>query len=208
MTHRLLACCTGLILATACSPNVSRHTMPTRASDAHATTTKPVTTNDTAVSSSGSQHPPRCDSPHLRLTFDRQLQGVMNQTGAFFKLTNTSSISCSMLGYPGFQPSDAAGHPIPINDTRGSSYVISDPGPHLLVLQPGASAYFGVGWADYDVVRATSAGCATAAAVASVPPDDLTALTTPATLTHLCGTPPAVIVTAVAFAGAFAPSSP
>jgi Protein of unknown function (DUF4232) len=147
-----------------------------------------------------------CRTDQLRLSLDKMLQGLASQTGAFFQLQNASQTSCSLYGYPGFQALNVSSSVEAIDVSRGDSYQINDPGPHVVPLSPGQSAYFGVGWGDYDAVKDTAKGCINAARVVSVPPNTFSALYTDATLTSICpegGGTPRVTITAVAPKSAF-----
>lgn len=98
-----------------------------------------------------------------------------------------------------------------VNASRGASYQINDPGPHLVLLSPGESAYFGVGWGDFDVVKQTTQGCIDTARIASVPPNTFSALYTDAALRSICpegGGIPRVTITALAPKSAFTIASP
>ena len=152
-----------------------------------------------------------CRTDQLRLSLDKMLQGLASQTGAFFQLQNASRPSCSLYGYPGFQALNVSGSVEAIGVARGGSYQINDPGPHIVPLSPGQSAYFGVGWGDYDAVKDTTKGCINTAHVVSVPPNTYSALSTDATLTSICpegGGTAKVIITAVAPKSAFTIASP
>jgi hypothetical protein len=135
----------------------------------------------------------------------------MQQAGAFFLFKNISSSACTLYGYPGFEAMDPFGAVEATEVSRGGSYEINDPGPHTVVLPPRQVAYFGVGWGDFDMVNGTSQGCIDVARVASVPPNQYTALYTTATLNSICpegGGTPKVEVTAVALKSAFTIASP
>jgi hypothetical protein len=152
-----------------------------------------------------------CRSDQLRLTLDRALPGASNQAAAYFQLMNVSGTTCTLDGYPGFAIVDASGSVEDVTVTQGSSYEIDDPGPHVVTLAPGQAAYFGVGWAVFDMVDSTSQGCVDTFEVASVPPHASSALRTTAGLHDICpegGGLPKVTVTAVAPKSAFTVSSP
>ncbi len=153
----------------------------------------------------------RCRVDQLRLSLDRTLQGLSQQTGAFFELSNVSRTPCALYGYPGFEAISASGSVEQVADSRGGSYQINDPGPHRVSLSPGQSAYFGVGWGDFDVIKDTTEGCIDTARIASVPPDLFSALSTVADLSRICpegGGIPRVTITAVAPKSAFTIASP
>ncbi len=152
-----------------------------------------------------------CRANQLRLSLDKTLRGLASQAGAFFRLANISGTACSIFGYPGFQALGMSGSVETIGVSYGASYQINDPGPHNVPLSPGQSAYFGVGWGDYDAVRDTTHGCINTTRVVSDPPNTNSALSTSATLTSICpegGGSPKVTLTAVAPKGAFDIASP
>ncbi len=122
------------------------------------------------------QHVTTCRVDQLRLRLDRVLQPTMQQDSAFFRIRNTSLATCTLDGYPGFQPYESAGRAIPISLRRSSTYEVIDPGPHLVALTPGRSVYFAVGWADLSQPGGSSAGCRDATHVRSIPPNDRRAL--------------------------------
>jgi hypothetical protein len=144
-----------------------------------------------------------CTASQLILTLDRVVPGLMQQPGAFFRLTNASNVACSLTGYPTLQPISASGQVIGAAVREGDSYQISDPGPHDVVLAPDTSAFFGFGWGAVTPPDGTTVGCVHTVDVKSVPPGSEVALEAPAALPSVCpgGSPS---VTAVALAPAFA----
>lgn len=175
-----------------------------------ATTAIMTPTTTSTASTAPNPSATACRSNQLQLRFDKQLGSASNQTGAFFQLRNTSDSECTLDGYPGFEAFDADGAAEDITASRGSSYLVSDPGPHLVSLSPDQAAYFGVGWAEFDVVDATPKACIDTASIASVPPNSSAALTTKATLSRICpegSRPPTVFTTAVALMGAWSNAS-
>jgi hypothetical protein len=135
----------------------------------------------------------------------------MQQPGAFFRFTNTSAASCMLDGYPTLQPLTASGQLIGDAVRNGGTYQIGDPGPQLVVLAPGSSAYFGYGWSDVTQPEGSTAGCSNTTEVTSLPPGSQSALGAPAQLPSVCpGGYPSVTAVAVesAFAAIGSPARP
>jgi hypothetical protein len=143
-----------------------------------------------------------CQASQLQLAVDRANAAAMQQPSAFLSLTNTSSTSCTLSGYPSFQPYTSSGQKLPVTVVQGKSYEIQDPGPQLITLAPGTAAYFGVGWSNANMKEGgTTAGCLEAASAQAVAPGDAESLTVGSFSALICpaGTATASIsVTAVA----------
>jgi hypothetical protein len=84
-----------------------------------------------------------------------------------FVLANATQTPCSVDGYPGMAFLDASGAVVRGTVERGDSYLFTDPGPSLVVLQPGDAASYSLGWSE-----ANGATCATSTKVQVTPPDD------------------------------------
>jgi hypothetical protein len=145
-----------------------------------------------------------CTSADLHLALTRELQSVMQQPAAFFSLTNTSATACTIEGYPTLGIFDASGSLIPALVQYGSAYQINDPGSRRVVVQPGASVYFGFGWVNVNEADGGSTkGCLSIESVTALVPGTRTNLRTAAHLKSVfCPTSEAV--TAIAPRAAFA----
>jgi hypothetical protein len=66
--------------------------------------------------------------------------------GFLITLTNHSTISCILSGYLNLVDTEAAGPALHVS--HESSMLYTDPGPHTIVVVSGASAYFGIGYAE------------------------------------------------------------
>jgi hypothetical protein len=141
-----------------------------------------------------------CRSNQLQLTLDRVIPPLSNQPAAFFRYTNVSSSTCTLYGYPTLQTYTSSGKLIGTSAIHNGSYQIFNPGPHLVTLVPGGSAYFGYGFTDVTP-SGTTAECVDTSTAKSVPPGDTTPLTTSAELPSVC--PGLRSVTAVATTQAF-----
>ena len=155
--------------------------------------------------------PPACQADQLSFALARDLGSLMQQPGAYFSFTNTSTTTCSLYGYPGFELVSTSGQLIPLTATRGSSYQIIDPDSQLVTLNPDMVAYFGFGWVDVNQPTGTTSGCETAAGALAIPPGTTQQLSTVAHLSSLVCPSNGVFrgqITAVAPGPAFTPSSP
>jgi hypothetical protein len=83
-------------------------------------------------------------------------QARLGNVAAAVSLTNQSSSSCALDGYPGVglvSPQDAI---MAVSTDRGPDYLFADAGPSALVLDPGQSAYFDVGYTDMPLGQPSS----------------------------------------------------
>jgi hypothetical protein len=128
----------------------------------------------------------------------------MQQPAAFFSLNNTSSTACTIDGYPTLTLYDASGRVIAADIRHDSAYQINDPGPRRVVVQPGATVYFGFGWTNANQSEGGSAkGCFSIANVRVLIPASPVSMRTAARLNSVfC--PPYGAVTAIAPRAAFA----
>ncbi len=152
-----------------------------------------------------------CSTSQLQLTLDRVVPGLAQQPGAFFRLTNESSATCMLDGYPTLQPISPSGQAIGVAVRNGGSYQIADPGPRPVVLTPSSSAYFGYGWSDVTQPEGSTAGCVNTAEVKSIPPGSQAPLGARAQLPSVCpGGDPSVTAVAPepAFTTAGSPAKP
>jgi hypothetical protein len=112
----------------------------------------------------------RCSSSQLRLTYVGT-QGATGHLEATFSLRNGSARPCSLRGYPGAQLFNAAGASLPTSVRRGNGFF---PDSHLpvrtVVLEPGMSARFGLGFATNNEYVG-GRPCPAASSLASVPPN-------------------------------------
>jgi len=107
--------------------------------------------------------------------------------GNFFQtvlLTNTSSHTCTLFGFPGLQMLDAQGQPLPTKVQWGGDQLTTEPGPQTVTLPPGAVSSFKVHWEDVPVGNETT--CPTSAMVEITPPNAFNFLLAPLHFTA-CG---------------------
>ena len=108
-----------------------------------------------------------CKTAQLHIVLANQ-GSALSHRGLLFTLTNTSTTTCELFGYPGFEL--VSGNQVLTQDPqRGSGYIYQDPGPHRVVLNPGAGASFGVTTAD---VSPTQSQCPQSDAALVTPPDE------------------------------------
>jgi len=104
----------------------------------------------------------RCRSRSLRLSYLGS-QGATGNIAYAFELTNRSSTSCTLLGYPGFAMDSQRGAREPVVAHHPKS-----PSPTKVVLAPGKSADVEI-FAGEQVTSSFS--CYTASTVLITPPD-------------------------------------
>jgi hypothetical protein len=111
--------------------------------------------------------PAECKTAQLHIVLASQ-GAALGHRGLLFTMTNVSTSTCELFGYPGFEL--VSGNQVLTQDPqRGSGYVYQDPGPHRVVLNPGAGASFGVTTAD---VSPTQSQCPQSDAALVTPPDE------------------------------------
>jgi hypothetical protein len=64
------------------------------------------------------------------------------------QLSNTSTTTCTLFGYPGLQLLSASGKKLPTEVHRGQSYLVRAETPKTVTLKPGQVASFVVGFQD------------------------------------------------------------
>lgn len=121
---------------------------------ASASATVPATTG----ASTASTGPGRCHTAQL------QVAAVMGQAGLghvgqLLVFTNRSTVTCTLLGYPGLLRLTASSAPMPTQVVRGQGYLYRDPGPHLVTLSPGATASSGIEWDHIPGPTDPQTGC-------------------------------------------------
>lgn len=174
----------GALVFAACgsSPSSSKSTTTTTArhaattstttSQPATTTTAPATTTTTAAPA-GLQ---TCQPGQLSAATGQHTGAAGTQTLVVL-LTNTSSATCGLNGYPGMQLLDAQGAPIPTTVVRGGFNFLqaaANQPPSLVTLAPQATGAFSLAYEDVPVGNETS--CPTSAQAEVTPPNDYTHL--------------------------------
>ncbi|MGO9458230.1 MAG: DUF4232 domain-containing protein [Acidimicrobiales bacterium] len=88
-----------------------------------------------------------------------------------FSLTNTTSSTCTMRGYPGMLLLGSGGTALPTTVVRGGGLSFERVPVSTVTLAPSKVAYFNVGYSD---VVAVPPACSTASGVEVTPPTALT----------------------------------
>lgn len=167
--------------ATSSPHTSSAHTTAPRASSAAASTVvvPPPQRPPSSSTSSGTPGPTRCHTSQLSASLAAGEPGA-GQRYATLSLTNTSARTCTVFGYGGLQPLDAAKKQLPITLTRNTGRP-----PKLVPLAPGASVGRTIHW---TVVPSGSQPCPVPAYASIIPPDETSALVIGWSLGPICGT--------------------
>jgi hypothetical protein len=74
----------------------------------------------------------------------------LGNVGALFRLKNTSSAGCTLVGYPGIRLVSPTGADLDtdVHDAVDGDYLFPPIVPHLVALEPGGYAAFNLGYAD------------------------------------------------------------
>lgn len=168
------------LLAAGCSshphPSAAATTpLPTVSASPAPSPTPSAVVTATPTASPTPSGPARCRRAQLSASTLPGQAGV-GHVGQVLVLTNTSAVTCTLIGYPGLRLLTAAGTPMPTTVLRGSGYLYQDPGPHLVTLAPGGTASDGVEWDHIPGPNDPQTGCATSAKVEITPPNDYTSL--------------------------------
>ena len=122
----------------------------------------------------------RCHTGEFTAVFGPVDAGASNRN-ATVVLTNRGGRTCTVFGYGGLQPLDAAGKPITtLTLTRDKSRT-----PALVRVAPGAKVYKAIHW---TVIPSTGEKCSTPASAQVTPPDETDHLTLKWSFGIVCGT--------------------
>ena len=117
-------------------------------STAASTASRPAQANANQATESSALVATRCSSSQLALSY-AGTQGATGHLEATFRLRNVSPRNCTLRGYPGAELLNAAGHTIPTHLERGHGFFPDTLlVPRQVLLKPGTSAQFGLGFAD------------------------------------------------------------
>jgi hypothetical protein len=86
-----------------------------------------------------------CSPAGLRLTAG-PVDAAVGHRAAVLTLTNCGTAPREVTGYADVAVLDADGRPMAVTVVHESTYMVTDPGPAPLVLQPGESAVTGLSW--------------------------------------------------------------
>ncbi len=178
----------GAVVLSSCGTTASLSSSTTTTSQPTTSTTQSTTSTTTSTSSTTSVSPSttstqqsnvvtRCHASQLSFSYSEHVFLLSQQENVIFRYTNTSNVTCTLYGYPGIEFYTANGQPIIAKTDRTGGYPIGyNPGPHLVTLTPGTSAYFYTAWATANASNGTTQGCAVPASVKSYPPNSYTQL--------------------------------
>jgi hypothetical protein len=154
----------GALLSACSSSSSSSTTAP--ATGKSTTTVKPTST--TAVATSTTAGSSRCATTALSgsVVGSSGAAGTVETTVA---LKSTAPTPCVLDGYPGMQLLSSSGASLPTNVVRKGSYSFTAMSPTTVILAPGQSAYFNIGYSDVPVGSETT--CPTSASVQVTPPN-------------------------------------
>jgi Protein of unknown function (DUF4232) len=158
----------ALGLAACTTTTASRTTSTTGATTtttARTTTTNPATT--TTAGTTGT-----CQPAQLQMT-PQTGSGAAGTIQESILMTNISSTTCTMDGYPGMQLLDGNGNSLPTNVVRGGTTfgaAAANQPPALVTLAPQKSAAFSLSYSD--VPEGTATSCPTSAKSEITPPND------------------------------------
>lgn len=150
------------------TPAASASPSPTAASSG-APTEVPASAEFSPAAPSSSPGATRCRTSELRASVGRNDPGAGQENHPLL-LTNTSSRTCTLHGYPGAAFVDAAGQQLGPDPRRQHET------PARIRLAPGGSAWAGLSYANPEISGARSA---TPAALLVTPPDEREPLRVP-----------------------------
>ncbi len=114
----------------------------------------------------------RCRSADVTLAPVDRISESTGQHSPALALTNTSTRSCSLFGYPSLRLLDAEGHELPFTYRQSGDQVVTSRPPARVTLDPG-----GVAYVTMNKYRCDLGEQGTTATVALVLPGDTSALT-------------------------------
>ena len=157
----LVALAAGSVLGACANSSPSSVPSTSRASKSTTTTaTAPPTTTATAITAT-------CQPSQLHIV-QFGSSGAAGTHELTFSLTNSSTVLCTMHGYPGMLLLDARAGALPTNVMRGGGLAFENVAVTDVSLAPGQAAYFNLGY--NDVITGTTT-CSDAPQVEITPPN-------------------------------------
>jgi hypothetical protein len=148
---------------------------------ATATTSKVASTTAAPASTTVANPTCRPSQLHIALFGSEGAAGTIELT---FSLTNTSTMLCTMHGYPGMELLDASGGNLATVVTRGGGLTFENVAVTDVSLAPGQTAYFNLGHGDVPV---GTTSCSVASQVEITPPNDTSLAVVPVPQIDACG---------------------
>jgi Domain of unknown function (DUF4232) len=164
------------------TPTSTGVTAPTSAAPTGADTTTATGTTPAAPTRSEGSAPAtdRCHTGEFTAAFGPEDAGAGNRNASVV-LTNRGGRTCTVFGYGGLQPLDAAGKPI----TTLTLTRVNPPAPALLRVAPGGKVYKGIHW---TVIPSSGQKCSSPASAQVTPPDETDHITLKWPFGTVCGT--------------------
>ncbi|HEX4081416.1 MAG TPA: DUF4232 domain-containing protein [Acidimicrobiales bacterium] len=174
----------GAVLLAACSSG-GGSTATTTTTNGHGTTTTAATGSTTTTAATGSTTTggntttstaagvSTCQPAQLRIV-PQQGTGAAGTITMTVSLTNVSSTTCTLQGYPGMQLLTASGSSLPTQVVRGGTQfpaAAANQSPALVTLAPQQGATFSLAYEDVPVGNETT--CPTSAKAEITPPNDV-----------------------------------
>jgi Domain of unknown function (DUF4232) len=177
-----------LLAACSSSPTATTVTHPafttTTSAPSRTTTTGPVTTTTVPQgATSTTTGTARCPTTGLAASIQGG-SGAAGTNEVTMALTNRTSSTCILGGYPGLLMLNAAGAALPTSVVRKGTYGFTAMDPTVVTLTPGGVAYVNLGYSD--VPTGTETSCPSSTSLEITPPNATDHLTIAATLAP-CG---------------------
>jgi hypothetical protein len=147
-----------------------KHSTPSRAAPAGTPASSAKSASPSGTGAGDSVGGRRCHTAELRASVGRVDPGA-GQRNFPIVLTNTSSRTCTVYGYPGAAFVDADGRQLGPDPKRSPGFT-----PTTVTLAPGGTAWAGLSFAS---PQTSGARTATPAALLVTPPDERTSLKVP-----------------------------
>ncbi|NNN10406.1 MAG: DUF4232 domain-containing protein [Acidimicrobiaceae bacterium] len=174
----LLLASSCMVLLAACGSASTAPTTTTTSSTTTSTTTSTTSTTSTTVYSSN------CSSSEVTATLGLK-EAAAGSVALPVAIKNTTSQSCTISGYPGLQMVAASGK-IPTVVAQSSSVSVPSEPVTSITINPGASAYFILGFSDSTGYSGVS--CPTSSSIEITLPGDTKALSVAVSVSPYGGT--------------------
>lgn len=92
--------------------------------------------------SEASTSTPACSTMNLSLGFGDRVSAMTGENATVFTLTNRGNSACHLYGHPGVSLYDNKGRVLPFRYTWAGTQYVAQTAPQIVVLRPGARAYF------------------------------------------------------------------